>query len=89
MAEKMRDNDKSRKVFTSKQKSNKERGDYYDAMHKNDLRMQENNLNPISFTKINNMDNLYYHKAMKAPGATSFQKSIIKKFNSHIEKNQW
>ena len=58
-------------------------------MHKYDLRMQENMLNPISFNTRNNVDNLYYHQAIKAPNKREFQKAIIKEVNVHIEQKHW
>ena len=71
----------------STQKSNKESDKNYDAMHKEDLRIQECMLNPIAFSARNNMDNLYPHQAMNAPDAREFQRAIIKEFNDHTEKN--
>ena len=68
MADKMRD----------RNKSNTYHDDYYDAMHKDNLQMQEYILNPIVFSEINNVNNLYYNQAMKAPDAREFQRSIIK-----------
>ena len=84
MSEKMRESDKSNKVFTPNHKSSKDHNYYYESMHKDDLEMQENVMNNIMFTKINNVDNLYYHTSMKAPDAREFQKAVIKKVNAHI-----
>ena len=67
MAWKIRERKKSSKVFTSMQQSNKERDNYYDAMHKDYLRIQEDILNSIVISAIKNTDNLYYHQAMKSP----------------------
>ena len=49
------------------QQSNKERDNYYDAMHKDYLRIQEDILNSIVISAIKNTDNLYYHQSMKSP----------------------
>ena len=46
-------------------------------------------LNPIVIASSNNVDNLYYHQAMKATDANEFQKAIIKKGNSHVKRNHW
>ena len=40
VVEKMRERYKSIKVFMSMQQSNKERDDYYDAMHEDELSIQ-------------------------------------------------
>ena len=59
MVDKMRERDNPSKVFTSTNQSNKERYHYYDATNTDDLRMQEDMLNPIALAAINNVDNLY------------------------------
>ena len=46
-------------------------------------------LNPIAFAANNNMDNLYYHQAIKEPVSRDFQKDITKKFNDHIKQKNW
>ena len=85
----MRERNKSIDLFKSTHQSNKDLNDYYDAMHEDDLMMQEDMLNTIVFATSNNADNLYYRQAMKARNARDFQKEIIKEVNAHIELNQW
>ena len=59
MVEKMRERYKSSKVFMSMQQSNKERDDYYDAMHEDELSIQEYMMNSIALAANNNVYNLY------------------------------
>ena len=56
-------------------------------MHEDNLRIQEEMMNPISFVARNNTKNIYYHQAMKATDAREFTKSIIKELNTHTERN--
>ena len=65
MVEKMRDRNNASKAFTKMQQSNEKREDYYDEINKDNLSMQEDMLNPISFVASNNTYNLYYHQGMK------------------------
>ena len=58
-------------------------------MQKDDVRMQQDILNDILFVERNNADTLYYHQDKKDSEAKYFKKSIIKKVNSHIERNHW
>ena len=59
VVEKMRERYKSSKVFMSMQQSNKERDDYYDAMHEDELSIQEYMMNSIALAANNNVYNLY------------------------------
>ena len=43
----------------SMQQSNKERDDYYDAMHEDELSIQEYMMNSIALAANNNVYNLY------------------------------
>ena len=56
-------------VFTSTYQLNEYCNYYYDTIHEDDLRMQEDMLNPIALVASNNADNLYYQQSMKAPDA--------------------
>ena len=58
MVEKIRDSNKASKVFRSIHESNEDRNGYYDSMHEDDMIIEEDMLNPISFGASNNMDNL-------------------------------
>ena len=69
MLDKMKDRDKSSELFKSTQQSNNKTDDYYDAMHKDSLIMQQEILNPIAFVGSNNTDILYYYQSTKAPDA--------------------
>ena len=58
-------------------------------MHKENLSIQQDMLNPVAFVASNNADTHYYHQAMKALDTKYFQKSIVKKFNAHVEIKHW
>eukprot|EP00957_Ditylum_brightwellii_P021149 1594150-Ditylum_brightwellii.AAC.1 len=46
--------------------------EYYDAMHKDDYRIQDLMQDPIAFKASTNSDTLYYHQAMLAPDHKDF-----------------
>ena len=46
-------------------------------MNEDNLRMQQDMLNPIVFAASNSTDTLYYHQAMKATDAKEFQTAIF------------
>ena len=77
MLEKIRERNKSRKVFTSTQQSNNKHHDKYGTMHEYDLGIHQYMLYLIVFPASNNVETLYYHKDMKTTDAKYFQKAII------------
>jgi hypothetical protein len=62
---------------------------YYEAMHEDDLILQDEMLHPFAFVARQNKDTLYYDQAMSAPDADEFKKAIIKEVNAHIENKHW
>ena len=65
MLDKIRDSDKSSKVYTSTHQSMDKRDDFYDPIHKENLRMKQYMLNTIALTANNNAYTLYFHRSMK------------------------
>ena len=62
---------------------------YYDALHEEDFKLQDDMQNPISFVATSNKDTMYWHQAMKQPDAEEFRKAAIKEFNDHCERKHW
>jgi hypothetical protein len=62
----------------------------YDAMHKDDYKMQDDMTNPIAFlAQTSDPDTMYYHQAMKQPDRNEFVKAVIKEINDHVERKHW
>ncbi len=62
---------------------------YYDALHREDYKTQDEMDNPISFSASADPDTLYYHQAMKAPDPVEFLKAMTKEFNDRCERGHW
>eukprot|EP00957_Ditylum_brightwellii_P173061 13175707-Ditylum_brightwellii.AAC.2 len=60
--------------------------EYYDAMHKDDYRIQNLMQDPIAFKASTDPDTLYYHQAIAAPDHEDFIGTIVKEINGNIEK---
>ena len=60
--------------------------EYYDALHREDYKIQDDMNDPISFAASSDPDTLYYHEAMKATDAKEFIKAMSKEFNDHCER---
>jgi hypothetical protein len=57
---------------------------YYDAMHEDEYRIQDDVTDPIAFLAKTDEDTMYFHQAMKAPEKEEFIKAIVKEMNDHI-----
>jgi hypothetical protein len=62
---------------------------YYDALHENDYRIQDDMRDPVAFVSSTDEDTMYYHQAMKAPDNKNFVEAIVKEVNDHITSNHW
>jgi hypothetical protein len=62
---------------------------YYDAMHEDEYRIQDDMTDPIAFLAKADEDTMYFHQAMKAPDKEEFVKAIVKEMNDHIVANNW
>ena len=63
--------------------------EYYDALHREDYKIQDDMSNPISFAASSDPDTMYFHEAMKAPDAKEFLKAMSKEFNDHCDRGHW
>jgi hypothetical protein len=62
---------------------------YYDALHEDDYRIQDDMRDPVAFMSATDDDAMYYHQAMKAPYKKNFVEAIVKEVNDHITLNHW
>ena len=63
--------------------------EYYDVLHEDDYRLQDDMKDPIAFKASSDPDILYYHEAIRAADSKEFLKAIVKEVNDHIEGNHW
>ena len=62
---------------------------YFDCMHEEDYKLQDDMTNPISFAASTDPDVMYWNQAMKQPDAKCFQEAAIKEFNDHTVRKHW
>ena len=63
---------------------------YYDALHQDDYKMQDNMKDPMaSIASEGDKDTMYYHQAMKEPDAGEFIEAMIKEFQDHTDWDHW
>jgi hypothetical protein len=62
---------------------------YYDALHEDDYRIQDDVRDPVVFMSATDKDTIYYHQAMKSPDKKNFVEAIAKEVNDHITSNHW
>ena len=65
--------------------TNEEHEEYYEVIHEDNYKLQDQMLDPIAFKLIGNPDDLYYQQALKEPDHKVFQNAIVKEINDHIE----
>ena len=63
--------------------------EYYDALYREDYKIQDEMTNPISFSASSDPDTMYYHQAMKEPDRQEFIKAMAKEFNDHCDRGHW
>jgi hypothetical protein len=61
---------------------------YYDAMHEDEYRIQDEMTDPIAFLAKTDEDTMYFHQATKAPDRDEFVKEIVKEMNDHIVRKK-
>jgi hypothetical protein len=62
---------------------------YYDALHEDDYRIQDDMRDSVAFLSATYEDTMYYHQAMRAPEKENFVEAIVKEVNYHITSNHW
>jgi hypothetical protein len=62
---------------------------YYDVLHEDDYRIQDNMRDPVAFMSSTDEDIMYYDQAMWAPDKQIFIKAIVKEVNDHINSKHW
>jgi hypothetical protein len=62
---------------------------YYNAMHEDEYRIQDEMTDPIAFLAKTDEDTMYFHQATKAPERDEFVKAIVKEMNDHIVSKSW
>ena len=50
---------------------------YYDVLHEDDYKIQDDMSSPIAFAASSDEDTMYYHQAMAQPDAKQFQQATI------------
>ena len=63
--------------------------EYYESLHEDDYKLQEDMLDPIVFKASADKDTMYYHQAMKVPDKAEFVQAIVREINDHVEGNHW
>jgi hypothetical protein len=51
--------------------------DYYDALHEDEYRVQDQMIDPVAFLAKRDEETMYFHQAMKAPDRDEFVKAIV------------
>jgi hypothetical protein len=62
---------------------------YYDAMHEDEYRIQDEMTDLIAFLAKTGEDTMYFHQAMNAPDRDEFVNAIVKEMNDHIVSKNW
>jgi len=62
---------------------------YYEALHEEDFKLQDDMADPIGFRANTDPDTIYYHQAMQAPDKEQFIAAIVKEINDHVTNNHW
>ena len=60
---------------------------YYECMHEDDYKLQDQMKDPIAFKALNDPDTMYWHQAMRQQDAVHFKNAAIKEFNDHTKRN--
>ena len=62
---------------------------YYDALHQDDYKLQDEMVEPISFLAKTDSDTMYYHQAMAAHDKNEFLNAMVKEYNDHAKRGHW
>jgi hypothetical protein len=62
---------------------------YYDVLHRDDYRIQDDMRDPVAFVSATDEDTMYYDQAMRAPEKQNSIEAIVKEVNDHITSKHW
>ena len=62
---------------------------YYESMHEDDYKIQDEMDDPIAFIGKTDKDTMYFNQAMKQPDREQFVNAVIKEINDHTERKHW
>lgn len=62
---------------------------YFEAMHEEEYRLQDEMADPIAFLAKTGQDTMYFDEAMRQPDRKQFIKAVIKEVNDHIKGKHW
>jgi hypothetical protein len=62
---------------------------YYNVLHEDDYRIQDDMKDPVSFMSSTDKDTMYYDQAMRAPDFKKIIEAIVKEVNDHITSKHW
>ena len=54
---------------------------YYDVLHQEDYKLQDQMVDSISFVALSNKDTMCWHQAVKQSDVSEFKKAVIKEFD--------
>jgi hypothetical protein len=57
---------------------------YYDILHEDDYRIQDDMRDPVAFMSSTDEDTMYCDEAIRAPDKQNFIEAIVKEVNDHI-----
>ena len=62
---------------------------YFEALHQDDYKFQDDIVDPIAFQATLDKDTLYYHQAMKADDSQQFKKAMKTELDAHSHRKHW
>jgi hypothetical protein len=62
---------------------------YYNVLHEDDYRIQDDMKDPVAFMSSTDEDTMYFDQAMKAPDKQKIVEAIVKEVNDHITSKHW
>jgi hypothetical protein len=62
---------------------------YYDVLHEDDYRIQDDMKDPVAFMSSTDEDTMYFDQAMKATDKQNDVEAIFKEVNDHITSKHW
>jgi hypothetical protein len=62
---------------------------YYDALHEDDYRIQDDMKDPVALMSSTDKDTMYFDQAMKTPDKQNVVEAIVKEVNDHITSKHW
>ena len=62
---------------------------YYDALHQDDYKLQDEMCDPIAFLAKTDEDTIYYYQAMATDDKAESLKAMVKEYNEHASTGHW